>query len=228
MSITGDRLRALRQDTGLSQEEIAKKIGVSRPAYVNYEQGKSRPTRKLKELSALFNVTSDYIMGLSDNPHGTPFGGQIEGQFLTFAGQQPYKPPINHAHYKIPILGTVAAGKPLEAIEDVLGYEFLDDRYENDGYQYFALKIVGDSMTPTIMNGDIVIVRQQPTVDSGQIAIVLVDGENATAKQIDISPSGITVIGHNASVFAPRFVPNAEVNARLQILGRVMEVRRRF
>jgi len=228
MTIIGERLRSLREQRGQSQEEIAKLIGVGRTTYLKYESGENKPTRKLKELSALFNVTTDYIMGLSDNPHGTPFGGQIEGQFLTFAGQQPYKPPINHAHYKIPILGTVAAGKPLEAIEDVLGYEFLDDRYENDGYQYFALKIVGDSMTPTIMNGDIVIVRQQPTVDSGQIAIVLVDGENATAKQIDISPSGITVIGHNASVFAPRFVPNAEVNARLQILGRVMEVRRRF
>lgn len=78
MSITGDRLRALRQDMGLSQEEIAKKIGVSRPAYVNYEQGKSRPTRKLKELATLFNVTSDYIMGFSDNPHGLPRVEQVE------------------------------------------------------------------------------------------------------------------------------------------------------
>lgn len=70
-TITGDRLRALRQDLGLSQDDVAKKIGVSRPAYVNYEQGKSRPVRKLKELAALFDVTSDYIMGLSDDPHGT-------------------------------------------------------------------------------------------------------------------------------------------------------------
>lgn len=63
MTVTGDRLRALRQDLGMSQEEVAKKIGVSRPAYVNYEQGKSRPVRKLKELAALFDVTTDYILG---------------------------------------------------------------------------------------------------------------------------------------------------------------------
>ncbi|SFA76464.1 helix-turn-helix domain-containing protein [Selenomonas ruminantium] len=62
-TVTGDRLRALRQDLGLSQEEVAKKIGVSRPAYVNYEQGKSRPVRKLQELAALFNVSTDYILG---------------------------------------------------------------------------------------------------------------------------------------------------------------------
>lgn len=72
MSITGDRLRALRQELGLSQEEIAKKIGVSRPAYVNYEQGKSRPVRKLEQLATLFNVSSDYIMGISDTPNALP------------------------------------------------------------------------------------------------------------------------------------------------------------
>lgn len=78
MSITGDRLRALRQELGLSQEEIAKKIGVSRPAYVNYEQGKSRPVRKLEQLATLFGVTSDYIMGLSNNPHGLPRVERVE------------------------------------------------------------------------------------------------------------------------------------------------------
>ena len=64
-TITGDRLRALRQELRLSQEEVAKKIGISRPAYVNYEQGKSRPVRKLKELAALFDVSIDYLLGQS-------------------------------------------------------------------------------------------------------------------------------------------------------------------
>jgi repressor LexA len=231
MTITGERLRSLREQRGQSQEEIAKLIGVGRTTYLKYESGENKPTRKLKELSALFNVTSDYLMGFSDNPHSTPFGNQ-KPLFSCYAPQKPIQleppEPINHAHYKIPILGAVSAGEPIEAIEDVLGYEYLDDKYEGDGYQYFALKIRGDSMTPTIMDGDVVIVRKQPTVDSGQIAIVLVDGENATAKQIDVSPSGITVIGHNASVFAPRFIPNAETKSRLQIIGRVMECRRRF
>ena len=67
-TITGDRLRALRQDLGLSQEEVAKKIGISRPAYVNYENGKSRPVRKLQELASLFGVTTDYILGEDATP----------------------------------------------------------------------------------------------------------------------------------------------------------------
>lgn len=70
MSITGERLRALRKERDMSQEEVAKRIGISRPAYVNYEAGKSRPVRKLSELSALFNVTTDYLLGKSDAPNG--------------------------------------------------------------------------------------------------------------------------------------------------------------
>ena len=66
MTVTGDRLRALRQNLGISQEEVAKKLGISRPAYVNYEQGKSQPVRKLKELATLFDVTTDYILGKDD------------------------------------------------------------------------------------------------------------------------------------------------------------------
>lgn len=72
MTITGQRLRALREQRGQSQEEIAKLIGVGRTTYLKYESGENKPTRKIKELSALFGVTSDYIMGLSDNPKGEP------------------------------------------------------------------------------------------------------------------------------------------------------------
>lgn len=72
-NVTGDRLRALRLDHELSQEEVAKRIGISRPAYVNYENGKSRPVRKLKELSDLFDTNIDYIMGRTNIPYRNPF-----------------------------------------------------------------------------------------------------------------------------------------------------------
>lgn len=63
MNITAERLRELREKKGLSQNEVAKFLGISRPAYVKYETGNSRPIRKLKELCVLFNVSSDYILG---------------------------------------------------------------------------------------------------------------------------------------------------------------------
>ena len=68
---TGQRLKMLREQRGQSQADIAKLLGIGRTTYLKYENGENKPTRKLKELSALFNVTSDYIMGLSDDPHGT-------------------------------------------------------------------------------------------------------------------------------------------------------------
>jgi transcriptional regulator with XRE-family HTH domain len=78
MTITGERLRSLREQRGQSQEEIAKLIGVGRTTYLKYESGENKPTRKLKELATLFGVTSDYIMGFSDNPHGLPRVEQVE------------------------------------------------------------------------------------------------------------------------------------------------------
>lgn len=63
MSLTSERLRTLREKKGLSQGEVAKLLGISRPAYVKYETGKSKPVRKIKELCTLFNVSSDYLLG---------------------------------------------------------------------------------------------------------------------------------------------------------------------
>lgn len=63
MSLTSERLRTLREKKGLSQEEVARLLGISRPAYVKYETGKSKPVRKIKELCEIFNVSSDYLLG---------------------------------------------------------------------------------------------------------------------------------------------------------------------
>lgn len=63
MSTIAERLRMLREEKGLSQAEVAKFLGISRPAYVQYETGKTKPSRTIKKLCALFNVSSDYILG---------------------------------------------------------------------------------------------------------------------------------------------------------------------
>ena len=86
MSVTGERLRRLREKSGKSQREVAKLLGISRPAYVSYETGRTTPSRKIKELSNLFNVPADYILGTSDSPYfamlssdeSTPFGRAVK------------------------------------------------------------------------------------------------------------------------------------------------------
>lgn len=95
--------------------------------------------------------------------------------------------------------------------------------------EFFALQVRGDSMLPTLKDGDVVIVKKQPTVDSGDIAIVLVNGNDATVKEIKESPAGITLIGHNVAVYTPRFYSNEEIkNLPVQVLGKVVEMRRKF
>lgn len=129
--------------------------------------------------------------------------------------------------YRIPVLGSISAGVPIEASEDIVGYEYLSEKYKGDGCTYFALRVQGRSMEPTIMDGDTVIVRQQPTVESGEIAVVLINGDSATAKEVKESPEGITLIGHNAAVYSPHPYSNKEIEELpVMILGKVIEIRR--
>lgn len=127
---------------------------------------------------------------------------------------------------RIPLLGRVAAGIPIEAIENVEDYEELYIPALDDPHDYFALRIVGHSMEPRIWDGDVVIVHKQSDVDSGQIAVVLVNGDDATVKQVKKSENGLTLIGLNPTVYTPHFYTADEVNnLPVRILGAVCEVR---
>ncbi len=129
---------------------------------------------------------------------------------------------------KIPILGEVVAGTPISAIEDILGYEEITPEMAATG-DYFCLKVKGASMEPQLFEGDILVIRQQSDVDSNEIAVVLVNGDEATVKQIKKATSGITLIGYNVAVYPPRFYSNKEIqDLPVTIIGKVVELRRPF
>lgn len=129
---------------------------------------------------------------------------------------------------KIPILGEVVAGTPISAIEDILGYEEITPEMAATG-DYFCLKVKGASMEPQLFEGDILVIRQQSDVDSNEIAVVLVNGDEATVKQIKKATSGITLIGYNVAVYPPRFYSNQEIqDLPVTIVGKVVELRRPF
>lgn len=128
---------------------------------------------------------------------------------------------------KIPVLGHVAAGLPIEAVEDILDYEEISEDMAARG-DHFALKIKGDSMEPRIKAGDVVIVRQQSQVESGDVAIVLVNGDNATCKKVLLTNDGITLLPYNPS-FEPIFYSADQVESLpVRILGKVVELRGKF
>lgn len=128
---------------------------------------------------------------------------------------------------RIPVLGKVRAGIPLDAVEDIIDWEEIPSAMARSG-EYFALQIKGDSMNPRMFEGDVVIVKKQSTIECGQIAIVLVNGYEATCKKIKISADGITLIGFNPDFVPLKYSAADIINLPVQIVGRVVECRQKY
>lgn len=205
-----------RTELGITQKEVADFVGVSEATVSRWESGHIDNMRRdrIAALSKILRLSPLAIMGIDDTD---------------LSARLPNMVPIDARTFRVPIVGRVAAGRPIVVDEEIIGYEYIDNKYSKDGHEYFGLRIVGKSMEPTIMDGDIVIVRRQNYVESGEIAIVLIDGEEATAKEVKESADGITLIGHNTAVYTPHFYSAQEVkNLPVQIIGRVVQSIRKF
>ena len=161
-----------------SRSDICKDLGFAYTTFTSWETGVNYPRiDKIEMMADYFHIEkSDLIEDKTDKPSSPAKG------------------------IRIPVLGRVAAGIPIEAITDIEDWEEIPQSMAKTG-EYFALKIAGKSMEPRMMDGDVVIVRRQPDVDSGDIAVVLVNGNDATVKQISKSDAGLTLIGWNPSFF---------------------------
>lgn len=128
---------------------------------------------------------------------------------------------------RIPVYGTVATGMPLESIEDVVGYEELPSSMASMG-EYFALRIKGQSMEPKMSSGDVVIVRRQESVESGELGIVLVNGNEAACRRVIYNDIGIILVPLN-SAFSPMAYTKKDMkNLPIKIIGKVIELRAKF
>lgn len=128
---------------------------------------------------------------------------------------------------KIPVLGTVVAGIPISAVEDILDYEEVPQSWESQG-EFFGLRIKGDSMQPKMDDGDVVIVRQQSDANSGDTVIALVNGDDATCKKLQKTENGIMLVSTNPN-YLPMFFTNEEIATKpVVILGKVVELRSKF
>jgi len=128
---------------------------------------------------------------------------------------------------KIPILGKIAAGLPIEAIENILGYEQIPERLSRKG-RYFALEIQGSSMAPIILPGDVAIVRQQNTINDSELAVVIINGQDATVKKVIKRSGFVKLVPFNPN-YDPFIFTDEEVeNFPVTILGKIIEIRRKF
>ena len=127
----------------------------------------------------------------------------------------------------IPVLGSVPAGIPIEAIQDIIDYEEIDAATAAKG-EYFALQVKGSSMEPRICEGDIVIVRKQDDVESGEIAIIMVNGDNATIKRLLKYEDGIRLMPTNPA-YEPLYFTNDEILEKpVKVIGKVIENRQKY
>lgn len=200
------KLKDLRQQKGLTQQETAKKLNMRRSTYGMYETGKREPSfDTLTTFADFFNVDMNTLMDTNDTSKNNPSS------------------PVRAI--KIPVLGTVVAGVPIEAIENVIGYEDITPAMAATG-DFFALKIKGQSMEPRICEGDLVVVRKQADIESGDTAIVLVNGNEATVKKVKKTKEGITLVANNIAVYTPHFYSNREIEELpVQVIGKVVELR---
>lgn len=201
-----NRLKQARKTKGYTQKYIAEALSVTPATYSRYESGDINPDPDtLRKISSLLGVSVDYLIGISDLAN-VP----------------------NERGVKIPVLGRVVAGIPIEAVTDIIDYEEIPAEIAKTG-EYFALKVQGDSMAPRICDGDVVIVRKQEEVENGEVAIVMVNGDEATIKEVHRSAFGLTLVGWNVGVYPPHFYPVDEVeNLPVRIIGKVVELRGKF
>lgn len=203
------RLRELRKNRRLSQLEFARQFGVAQNTVSNWENGnRLLDTDTANKIADFFGVSVDYLLGREPAPEGAPA-------------------PSRPGSKWVPVLGRVAAGTPIEAVEDILDYEEIDAKTAASG-EYFALQIKGQSMEPRIKDGDVVIIRKQNDCNSGDIAVVLVNGDEATVKRIKKRPEGIMLIPSNPA-YEPMFYSNEDIEKLpVTIIGKVIELRAKF
>lgn len=199
------RLKEARKAKGLTQTEVSRIIGISQNGYSDWETGKNRVDAvSLNRLAELYGVSVDYLLGSSEVPTNNVL--------------------------RIPVLGSVPAGVPLEAIEDIIDWEELPQSMASGGREYFALEVKGDSMWPDYLPGDVVIVRKQPTCDSGEDCVVYVNGYDATLKQVRLNAEdqSLTIVPRNQS-YPPRTFSSEEIQSLpVTIAGVVVELRRKI
>ncbi|MDY3927996.1 MAG: LexA family transcriptional regulator [Clostridia bacterium] len=163
------RLKKIRTEKGLSQQEVANYLGITQQAYANYERmARQADYDTLKKLSEFFNCSIDYILGNSDK---YPF------------------PNITDDYTTFPVIGDIAAGYNHIAIENWDGEKIdIPNTYlkGHNKTEFIVLRVKGDSMYPTYQDGDKVLILKQSTVDySGQIGAIIYENEMATLKKIE-------------------------------------------
>ena len=203
---TGERMKSRRKAIGKSAEKVAAELGISPATVYRYEKGdiEKVPGEVIKALASILLTTPEYLMGW-DEPE--PTNSYPVGSFV-----------------RIPVIGRVLAGVGGLAEEEFLGYELAADVTAPEEHRYFLVK--GDSMLPEIREGDRALVHIQEDVECGELAVVIVNGEEGLIKKVMKHDNAISLVSFNTN-YPPRLFIGEEMN-HIKIWGKVKKVERSY
>lgn len=209
----GEKIRELRKEKGYSLRELAKLAGSASHSYIAaIERGEYDPSLKIvKDIARALNVPTAYLLDIYDQDHSG------YDKFKIKENQDMLDNQTNMV--KVPILGHIAAGAPILAEEHIEGFKLMPESEVSNG-EYFLLKVTGDSMINAgIHDGNLVLIRKQPVCETGEIAAVIVDGENATLKRVYHNNGKLLLQPEN-----PKYKPIMVDNEEVRIVGKAIEV----
>lgn len=200
-----EELKRLRKQRGLTQAELAARLGITQQAVGRWETGATLPdATTLVVLAEIFNVSVDSILG-NKTPHGNVQGYSPREQVM------------------VPIIGSVRAGYGALAFEEDYGFEPANVR---DANNYFYLCVKGDSMEPRIQDGDLALVRRQQTLDDGDLGVVVFGEGEGTLKRYRKRGNAILLQPFNPSY--KQIVISGQELDNLYIAGKVVETKARW
>ena len=210
-------LKQLRESKAITQFELSKDLKISASTIGMYEQGRREPDGEtLKKIAQYFGVTTDYLLG---NP--VPI---YHNNDKIFGNKTPLFSDAPKENRRIPIIGTVRCGPDGLAYEYIDGYEWIDSDITGD---IRAFHCKGDSMSGLgIFDGDIAIVRIQEEVENGELAVVVINGDEGTLKRV-VKHDGVIVLESANPDYPPRVFTGESANT-LHIVGKVLETRRKY
>lgn len=201
--IFSENLKKQAAIAGENQPDIAEVLGVTKSAVNAYFMGNKIPRMdRIKKLADHFGCN---VSDLVDDK-------SIEDQITAVA---------------IPVLGTVPAGVPIEAIQDILGYEEIPKIMANTG-EFFCLRVEGNSMYPLLYSGETIVIKKQETADNGDIIVALVDNEETTVKRLKKVSDGIILEAENPEYNSLYFNEKQIKNEKVKIIGKAVESRKKL
>lgn len=208
MATTSERIKEAMELLNMKQADLVERTGISKGALSSYISGRYLPKQtNIYLIAKALNVNEAWLMG-SDVPMNRTTSSRSSG-------------------IKINVLGRVAAGIPIEAVEEIIDQEEITEELARTG-SFFGLQIKGNSMEPRICEGDVVIVRQQDDAESGDVVIALINGDDAVCKRLRKYRDGIELISNNPS-YEPMYFDNDDIEKKpVRIIGKVVELRGKF